>query len=397
MRSTRSHLAICQLTAVLVAVVLALCTVAAAGAEESAHWPQWRGPSHTGQSPAGDPPVSWSESENVAFKVELPGLGLASPVIWGDRVFVLSAAAADPAAYKASRQVAADKLERREWPPAVDPVQQRFLVMAYSRHDGSLIWQRTAAEQVPHESHYIDASWASASPLTDGRRLFANFGSNGLFAYDLDGQLLWQVDLGDMTTRNGFGEGSSPALHDDTLVLTWDHEGDSFLVALDAATGKERWRTERPGEVTSWATPLVVEVGGKPQVVVPATGKSRGYDLATGEELWSLGGMTVNTIPTPLAHGSVVYLMSGYRGQMVQAIDLAQASGELESSAALLWTHERHTPYVPSAVLDGERLCFIKHFKNCCINFIFNFFVLTFEVNHLYLTHKTQLWQKRDR
>ncbi len=135
-------------------------------------------------------------------------------------------------------------------------------------------------------------------------------------------------------------------------------------MALDAATGAERWRAERPSEVTSWATPLVVEVEGRAQVVVPATGKSRGYDLATGEELWTLGGMTVNTIPTPLALGSVVYLASGYRGQVVQAIDLAKAKGDLADSEALLWTHERHTPYVPSAVLDGERLCFIKQFKN---------------------------------
>ncbi len=207
---------------VLLAVVIVgqFAALALAAQEAAGYWPQWRGPLHTGQSPAGDPPISWSENNNVAFKIELPGLGLASPVVWGDRVFVLSAVAVDPAAYAVSQQVAADKQQRKEWPPAVEPVRQRFLVLAYSRHDGSLIWQRTAAERVPHESHYIDASWASASPLTDGRRLFANFGSNGLFAYDLDGQQLWQVDLGDMTTRNGFGEGSSPALFGDTLVLT---------------------------------------------------------------------------------------------------------------------------------------------------------------------------------
>lgn len=327
-------------------------------------WPRWRGPLANGVSPHGDPPTHWSETENVAFKVPIPGRGLASPIVWGNRVFVLSAVPADDEAYAASQKAAAEKLERQEWPPSVEPVKQRFVVMALARDDGNVLWQKTATERVPHESHYITSSWASASPLTDGKRLFAFFGSNGLFAYDLEGTLLWQRDLGDMQTRSGFGEGASPALHDDTLVVNWDHEGDSFIVALDADTGAERWRTERPGEVTSWSTPLIVEHAGKMQVVVAATGFSRGYDLATGQELWRADGMTVNTIPAPVHRDGVVFLASGYRGNMVQAIDLAAASGELTPDKGIRWQHERHTPYIPSLVLDGHRLYFVKHFKN---------------------------------
>jgi len=344
--------------------LLALALTGAAGAEPASDWPNWRGPLHTGVAPQADPPLRWSEEQNIRFKVPVPGKGLASPIVWGDTVFLLSAAPASDAAYAESMREAESKQERQEWPPTVRPVGQRFLVLAYSREDGRLLWQRTAAELTPHESHYIDSSWASSSPVTDGRILVAHFGSNGTFAYDLEGKLLWQTDLGDMQTRNGFGEGSSPAIHGDRVIINWDHEGDSFLVALDAKTGKVVWKTPRPDEVTSWATPLVVEQGGRTQIVIPATGRSRGYDLDTGKEIWSLGGMTVNAIPSPVARGNVVYLTSGYRGSMLQAVDLSRAAGALEDSPAVVWSHDRDTPYVPSPLLYGDSIYFMKQFKN---------------------------------
>jgi outer membrane protein assembly factor BamB len=346
--------------------VLALCFVAVSSgaADTPSNWANWRGPTNNGVSPDGNPPTRWSETENIRFKVAIPGRSLASPVVWGDRVFVTSVVAVDLEAYAASLESAAEVLARDEWPPKVEPVKQRFLVMAFSRHDGSLLWQRTAAEQVPHEAHYIDSSWSTASPVTDGKRLIAHFGSNGTFAYDLDGQLLWQVDLGDQTTRRGFGEGSSPALYDDTVIINWDHEGDSFLVALNAADGIERWRTERPEEVTSWATPLIVENGDRRQIVIPATGRSRGYDFASGEELWSVAGMTVNTIPTAVEHNGTVFLASGYRGTMLQAVDLSRARGRLEGSEALVWTHDKNTPYVPSLLLYDGQVYFFKSYTN---------------------------------
>ena len=328
------------------------------------YWPNWRGPRHTGISPHGDPPIEFSETKNVRFKVPVPGHGLSSPVVWGDRVFVMTSESVDDQAYAESQRAAAEKREKNEWPPDVAPVAQRFLVLAYSRKDGSLLWKQTAAELVPHESHYIDSAWSSASPVTDGKRVFAHFGSNGTYAYDLDGKLLWKIDLGDQETRNHFGEGSSPALYENTLVINWDHEGDSFVVALDADTGKERWRTRRPDEVTSWATPLIVPHGGRQQIVIPATGRSRGYDLETGREIWSVAGMTVNTIPTPVERNGVVYLASGYRGTMLQAVSLDRAKGRLEDGDGLLWTHERDTPYVPSLLLYDDTLYFFKHFKS---------------------------------
>ena len=169
-------------------------------------------------------------------------------------------------------------------------------------------------------------------------------------------------DLGDMTTRNGFGEGSSPAIYNDKLVINWDHEGDSFIVVLDKNTGKEVWRVDRD-EVTSWATPIVVEQNGKPQVIVSATKRIRSYDLATGDIIWETAGMTVNTIPSPVHRNGVVYAMSGFRGNALLAIRLSAAKGDITDSDAIVWRFDRDTPYVPSPLLYGDTLYFLKHNK----------------------------------
>jgi len=350
----------------LILCVLLLLGSAPGVAEETAlrYWPSWRGPHHNGTSRLADPPTSWSEETNIAWKIDVPGRGLASPVVWGDRVFLLTSVPVEATRYEASRAAAAEKQSNKQWPPDVQPVDQRFVVLALDRASGDIVWQKTATETIPTESHYIDSSWASGSPVTDGEVLIAHFGSNGTYAYDLDGKLLWHRDLGDMRTRNGFGEGSSPAIHGDRVIINWDHEGDSFIVALDKETGAEVWTTERPGEVTSWATPLIVNLENQTQIVVPATGMSRGYDFQTGREIWRLAGMTVNTIPSPVQRNGIVYLASGYRGEILQAVDLQTASGDIENTEALVWTHDRHTPYVPSLLLYDDQIYFIKHFKN---------------------------------
>jgi outer membrane protein assembly factor BamB len=326
----------------------------AAGAD----WPQWRGPEGTGVAPAADPPVRWSETENVRWKVPIPGRGHAAPIVWGERVYLLTAVPVE-GARPPEPPADADERTRERWMRAVHPVEQRFVVMALNRRDGSVAWERTAVEAVPHEGTHRDGTWASASPVTDGAAVYAQFGSQGLFAYSLDGELLWQRDLGDMSTRNGFGEGASPAVHGDKLIVNWDHEGDSFIVALDKKTGKTVWQKSRD-EITSWSTPLVVEAGERPQVVVAATGKSRAYDLATGEVVWEAAGMTVNVVPTPVYGHGMVYLTSGFRGSALQAVRVAEAKGEVTAGEAVAWTHDRDTPYVPSPLLYGDQLYFLK-------------------------------------
>jgi outer membrane protein assembly factor BamB len=300
-------------------------------------WPQWRGPLHTGVAPQGNPPVEWSETKNLKWKAAIPGLGSSTPVVWGDAVYVLTAVPAGTAANAA----------------------QRFTVIAYGRQDGKVLWEKVVREEVPHEGHHATNTYASASALTDGERIYAFFGSRGLYALDLKGNVKWEKDLGDMTIKNGFGEAASPALSGDRLVVIWDHEGASFIVALDKRTGKELWRVPRE-EKTSWATPLIVPVGGRTQVITSATSLVRSYDLATGELVWQLSGMTANAIPTPVHADGIVYLMSGFRGNALMAVRLSEAKGDITNTPAVLWRYDRDTPYVPSPLLYGDQLYFLK-------------------------------------
>jgi len=317
---------------VAVPLLVALAAVPALAAD----WLEWRGPLRTGESPTADPPTEWSEAKNVRWKVEVPGLGLGSPIVRGDAVLVSTAV-----------------------PGEKDPAARDFAVMAYDRKDGKQRWKSVLHSEVPHEGKHNDNSFASASLLTDGKRLYAYFGSRGLYALDLSGKLIWEKQLGRMQTRNGFGEAASPALYGDTLVVTWDHEGPDFIVALDAASGKERWRKERD-EPTTWATPLVVTGEGAPQVVVAGTNRVVSYDLATGEERWRAGGLTPNAIPSPVYGDGIVYVTSGFRGNALQAIRLSAAKGEVASPPALVFRYDKDTPYVPSPLLYKGQLYFLK-------------------------------------
>jgi outer membrane protein assembly factor BamB len=232
-------------------------------------------------------------------------------------------------------------------------------VLALRRSDGKVLWERVVRGERPHEGTHPTGTWASASAATDGELVFAHFGSRGLYALDTNGKVVWEKDLGDMTIKLGFGEGSSPALGGDRLFVQWDHEGDSFVVALDRKTGKELWRKRRD-EPTSWATPLVVEHGGRAQVVTSATNRVRSYDAATGELLWETPGMTQNAIPTPVHADGLVILTSGFRGNALLAVKLAEARGDLAASPAVAWKLDRDTPYVPSPLLYGDLLYFLK-------------------------------------
>jgi len=247
---------------------------------------------------------------------------------------------------------------RQESGTAPDHVQQ-FTVLALDRATGATLWQRLVRAAAPHEGTHADASWASASAVTDGDVLIVSFGSHGIYALNLDGDLLWQKDLGDMQTRRGFGEGGSPALAGNSVVINWDHEGASFITALDRRTGDLLWRRDRD-EVTSWSTPVVVPAGEKRQVVINATSRTRGYDLATGDVVWEVGGMTVNTIPSPVFGHGHVYVASGYRGAMLQAINLDKAHGALDGPPAVAWSYLQDTPYVPSLLLANGHLYFLK-------------------------------------
>jgi len=195
--------------------------------------------------------------------------------------------------------------------------------------------------------------------MTNGEILIAPFESRGLYAYDMNGTLLWQTDLGDKRMRQQFGEGSTPTLFGNRLVVVWDHTAGSFVTVLDAKTGKEIWRQSRD-EIDTWATPLVLERGGRTQVIVPGMNRVRSYDLETGELIWHMAGLTMNPIPSPVADDTFVYLMSGFRGNSLKVIRPAGAKGDITGTDAVVWTLDRDTPYVPSPLLYDGIIYFLK-------------------------------------
>jgi len=342
-----------------------VCPVGAASSSAGQNWPQWRGPVSTGVAPAGQPPTTWSETSNVRWKVKIAGTGSATPIVWDNQVFIQTAIPTgkkveSPAATTNSPTAAGAAASSA---PGGNPPERRgggrgsggepkptefhqFVVLALDRATGKVLWQKIAREEVPHEAHRPnDGTFASSSPITDGQNLFAYFGSRGLHSYDLQGKLKWQKDLGRMQTKMSFGEGSSPALFGNTIVVNWDHEGEDFIVALNKDDGKELWRQPR-NEDTSWSTPLIVEHEGQRQVIVSATKKIRTYDLSSGKQLWKCGGMTANAIPTPVPGEGVVYVTSGFRGNALLAIRLGR-TGDLTDTDAIVWSHNKNTPLLP--------------------------------------------------
>ena len=297
-------------------------------------WAYWRGPNATGVA-RGDAPLRWSDTENIRWKATIPGRGFSSPVVWGDRLFLTTAVPSDAAAAKARL------------------VEHRFIVQCLDRRSGKLLWERVVKTDVPHEPyHSTYGSFASNSPVTDGKHVYAFFGSRGLYAFTIDGQPVWQKDFGQLRMFMTFGEGAWTWLEDDTLLVVLDHEGESALVALDKSTGKERWRTPRQGN-TNWSGPYVTTVGGRKQVIVSATRESVGYDLQTGKRIWWARGLGQNTIPQPVASDGLVVVMSGFRNPNLMAIRLGR-TGDLTGTDAVVWENTRGNSYTPSPVLhDG--------------------------------------------
>ncbi len=321
--------------------------------ERTDNWPRWRGPLGTGLAPGGDPPLKWDDKTNIKWKTPIPGRGSSTPIVWGDRVFALATEDTGKQAAAADVPEADPNFMKRTRPPKT---YHRWLALCLDRNSGKVLWQQTAREAVPHEGHHDSHSYGAFSPVTDGKRLYAWFGSQGLYCYDLGGKLLWKRQLGRMETRLGWGEGGSPAVHDGTVVVNFDHEGKDFILAADAETGRTRWQADRD-EPTSWATPCIVEHKGRTQVIVNGTQRARSYDLKTGKVIWECGGQTINAIPSPVVAGGVAYVMSGYKGSFAVAVPL-DATGDLTGTDKLLWRFERGTPYVPSPLLAGDRLVF---------------------------------------
>ena len=319
-------------------------------------WYQWRGPLMTGEAPLAKPPLRWSESKNIKWKTKLAGLGHSSPVVTQDTVYLTLA-----------REVG------EKFPPKPDTApgahdnklvssKFEFVGVAISRQTGDIKWQRVLNSAIPHEGAHVSASLASASPVTDGKHVWFHFGSYGLYCLNSNGDSIWSKNFGTMNSKHGHGEGASPVLSGNIIAINWDHEGQSFVVALDSQTGSELWRQERD-EVTSWASPIVVQSDGKRQLIVAGTNRIRGYDLKSGQPIWNCGGMSHNIVATPVHANGMVFFGSSYEKRQMLAIKLQGARGDITSSKNVVWSSVAKTPYVPSLLLYQDHVYFLRHYQ----------------------------------
>ena len=341
-------------------------------AEEDAsskYWSNFRGPTLNGVSATAKPPSKWSATKNVLWKTEIPGRGSASPIVWEDKIFVATAVNTEAGEDKGAGQQDQAQGERprgggrrggrgrgRRRAP-MNKTDHDFVVMCINRADGKVLWKKTAITKKPNDSHHPDHGFASASPITDGQHVYFSFGSNGIFCYDMDGKQVWKrTDFSPVQTRAGFGEGSSMALAGDMLIVPWDHEGDSRLDAINKKTGKTKWSTPRD-EPSNWATPRIVTVAEKQQIIHSGENYSRGYDLETGKEIWRSSGLSTRPVSTPVVKGNLGFFASSRRGSCLNAYRLDK-KGDISGDPA--WKISSKTPDCPSLLLSENRLFYLS-------------------------------------
>ena len=344
-----------ELTLILLGSIL----VTKSTLKADSNWPSWRGVTGNGVAPdSSNPPKEWSEEKNIFWKIKLPGLGHSTPVIWEDKIFLTSAIpfgdVTEPPIYDNA-------------PGSHDnsPVAQmhKFVVLCIDKKTGETIWSTKCNELFPHEGGHKSGSLASASPVTDGKQVIAYFGSHGLYSIDCQsGKIIWKRDLGKMATKHGHGEGSSPVLKGNTIIINWDHEKESAIYAIDKNTGKNIWKVDRK-EVTSWSTPIIVKSGEKNQVIVSSTQRIRGYDMNNGKVIWECSGMSNNVVASPVSENEKVYLGCSYDKRAMIAIDIKEAKGDITDTDHVMWSTNKRTPYVPSPLLYKGTLYYLSHYQ----------------------------------
>lgn len=313
-------------------------------------WPQFRGP-HSAGVAADDPrlPERWSTTENVRWKAAIPGTGWSSPVVWGDHVFVTTAVTDTPPPARARVYNAGEV--------AKSSPRQRWMVVDLDLKSGKVRWQREAASAVPVQPNHLKNSFASETPVTDGQRVYAYFNHAGLFAFDFKGRLVWSRPMQAPRMRSGWGAAASPVLHDGRLYVVNDNEDASYLLALDAKTGKEIWKVDRePG--SSWVTPFVWVNDRRTEIVTIGWKKVRAYDVR-GALLWELSGISTLSIPTPVAANGLLYLSSGFRVDPLKPVYAVKpgASGDISlkpnetANAFVAWSNPTLASYNPSALV----------------------------------------------
>ena len=323
-----------------------------AAAAAGSNWPQWRGPEGQGISPEKNLPTEWSSTKNIRWKTPIAGRGHSSPIVWGNRVF-LTTAIEGPVVPGAKAVTHFN--EGKEWkhPDSVGADRKHtFKVIALDRDSGKILWEQTAWEGTPYDDRHRKSSYAASTPVTDGHLVYAYFGSEGVYAYDFKGKLIWKTDLGKFG-NGGMGTGTSPILYENSIILQCDEENGeaSFITALDKRTGKQVWKTPRKIQV-SWSTPILVQAGKRAELVTSGSEAIIAYDPATGKELWRSKGLESNAIPTPVATSNMVVVAAGFPAKIAMALPLGQ-NGEIPESS-FLWKYTKGAAYVPSPILYGD-------------------------------------------
>lgn len=352
-------------TQAAVATWILLAGVTQAGeTQATTNWPTWRGPGLTGLATTGNPPITFSETKNLKWKIALPGSGDSTPVVWGDQIIFQSARAIQNAKTVKSG-LAAPPSERKGIDTTIEDAAKiyAFDVVSVSLRDGKILWQTTLTKTQPHEGHHRDHGYASFSPVTDGKHIWVNFGSRGVYCLDMKGKVKWSCPMPRMKTRRSFGEASSPTLAGENLIVIADQESQSMIYALDKTSGEILWKKGRQ-ESTNWTSPVAVKVKGVWQVLVAGTNFCAGYDAKTGKVLWRSSQHTVNVIPTPLVSESLglIYFLSGFRGSMVQAVKIGE-TGSLSLGKGIAWENKKYAPYVPSGALAAGKLFYLSSSK----------------------------------
>jgi outer membrane protein assembly factor BamB len=325
-------------------------------ASARANWPQWRGPAGQGISTEKNLPTSWTATKNIKWKTPIEGLGHSSPIVWGKKIFLTTALDGEviPGRTPGVTHKMADGSDFVH-PDALGADRRHtFKVICLDRESGKVLWQRVAYEGPVHDSRHKRASFASSTPATDGKYVFAFFGTEGLYAYDFNGKLLWKQDLGKLGTAS-VGYGVSPILYGNLVIMQCDESGmNSFIAAFDKKSGKQVWRVPRKVDVT-WSTPVLVQAGKRTELVASAAEAIISYDPLTGKELWRHKGLESNAVPTPVVSNDLVVLTSGAPNKIALAIR-AGGNGDVTGTSHLVWSYNKGTAYVPSPILYGEYL-----------------------------------------
>jgi outer membrane protein assembly factor BamB len=342
-------------TGIAIVTILGIGFLSLITTSSAANWPQWRGADGSGVSTEKNLPSDWNVSKNIKWKTPISGRGHSSPIVWENKIFLTTAVEGDvvPGA-KAVKHMDGDKEFLHPDSVGADR-KHSFKVIGLDRQSGKVLWESVAWEGTPYDNRHRKSSYAASTPATDGKLVYAFFGTEGLYAYDFNGKLAWKAMLGNLGTV-GMGTGTSPILYENLVIVQCDEENGaaSFIVAVDKKTGKEVWKTPRKVQV-SWSTPLLVHTAKRAELITSGTESIIAYDPATGKELWTHKGVESNAIPSPVANSDVAFLVAGFPAKIAMALKLG-GSGDLTGSASEVWKYSKGTAYVPSPILYQDYL-----------------------------------------